>query len=75
MALFVKKYFCKELVKLQSYKSKDYKSALEESFLKMDDLMNNDAGQKELIKISKAAGNDEVYDGKSYAGCTATVIL
>jgi len=37
--------------------------------------MNTDSGQKELIKISKAAGNEDVYDGKSYAGCTATVIL
>lgn len=41
----------------------------------MDELMNTESGQKELIKISKAAGNEDVYDGKSYAGCTSTVVL
>jgi serine/threonine protein phosphatase PrpC len=39
VALFVKKHFAKELVKLASYKSKCYKEALEECFLKMDELM------------------------------------
>ena len=39
MALYVKKHFCKELVKLASYKSKCYKEALEEVFQKMDELM------------------------------------
>lgn len=48
MALYVKKHFCKELLKLQSYKSKCYKEALEEVFLKMDDLMDTPAGKREL---------------------------
>jgi hypothetical protein len=30
-----------------------YKEALEESFLKMDEMMLTDQGQKELIKIGK----------------------
>ena len=34
MALYVKKHFAKELVKLASYKSKCYKEALEEAIRK-----------------------------------------
>jgi len=39
VALYVKKHFAKELIKLASYKSKCYKEALEECFIKMDELM------------------------------------
>lgn len=69
VALYVKKHFAAELVKLQSYKSKCYKEALEEIFLKMDDLMLTPAGKKEI--------NDLMQDsmGTSFAGCTATVVL
>ena len=52
VALYVKKYYCKELIKLPSYKSKQYKIALEESFQKMDEMMKTDAGKKELIQLS-----------------------
>jgi len=45
VALFVKKYFAKELVKLASYKSQDYKSALEQTFFKMDSLMETAKGK------------------------------
>ena len=48
VALFVKKHFAKELVKLPSYKSKCYKEALEECFLKMDELMETKSGKEEL---------------------------
>ena len=48
VALFVKDNFKKELVKLQSYKSKCYKEALEECFLKMDEIMSSDQGQSKL---------------------------
>jgi len=44
----VKKHFVKELAKLQSFKSKDYKAALEECFYKMDDMMKTPAGKKEV---------------------------
>ena len=40
--------FAKELVKLASYKSKCYKEALEECFLKMDELMETKSGKEEL---------------------------
>ena len=39
VALWVKDNFKKELVKLQSFKSKCYKEALEECFLKLDVMM------------------------------------
>ena len=48
MALYVKKHFAKELVKLASYKSKCYKEALEEAFLKMDEMMETKTGKEEL---------------------------
>ena len=48
VALFDKKHFAKELVKLASYKSKCYKEALEECFLKMDELMETKSGKEEL---------------------------
>lgn len=69
VALYVKKHYCKELVKLASYKSKQYKIALEESFQKMDELMKTEAGKKELNGLSANQGE------QSYAGCTATTIL
>jgi len=69
VALYVKKYYCKEFVKLASYKSKQYKIALEESFQKMDEMMKTEAGKKELGQLSANQGE------QSYAGCTATTIL
>ena len=39
VALFVKKHFADELVKLTSYKSKQYKQAFEEVFMKIDELL------------------------------------
>ena len=39
VALWVKENFKKELIKLQSFRSKCYKEALEECFLKLDELM------------------------------------
>lgn len=44
VALWVKENFKKELVKLQSYKSKCYKESLEECFHKLDELMETPAG-------------------------------
>jgi serine/threonine protein phosphatase PrpC len=67
--LYVKKYYCKELIKLASYKSKQYKIALEESFQKMDEMMKTEAGKKELNQLSSNQGE------QSYAGCTATTCL
>lgn len=79
VALYVKKYYTKILTNLQSYKGKNYRLALEESFMKIDEQMLTDSGQKELVKMGKAsAGQDDNYyssETKSFAGCTATVAL
>jgi serine/threonine protein phosphatase PrpC len=69
VALYVKKHFIKEFTKLSSWKSKDYKTALEDCFFKMDELMRTNAGRKELAQLGEA----EL--GESCAGCTATTIL
>lgn len=68
----MKKHFAKELVKLASFKSKCYKEALEECFLKMDELMDTKQGKDELAQFQK---DSFAENAKSFAGCTATVIL
>ena len=57
----------KELAKLASFKSKDYKASLEECFFKMDEMMRAPAGKKELTQSGES--------GESFAGCTATTLL
>lgn len=51
VALYVKKHFTKQLISLSSYKSKNYRLALEEVFYKMDEMMLTDSGMKELLKL------------------------
>jgi serine/threonine protein phosphatase PrpC len=75
VALWVKENFKKELVKLQSYKSKCYKEALEEIFLKLDELMESPAGQRRLMELQSQSEGGFGDSGKSFAGCTSTVIL
>ena len=73
VALWVKENFKKELVKLASFKSKCYKEALEDVFLKLDQLMETPEGQRRLMELQTDSGG--FGEGKSFAGCTATVIL
>lgn len=44
VALYVKKYYTKILTNLPSYRSKNYRLALEESFMKIDEQMLTDSG-------------------------------
>ena len=48
VARFVEKHFCKSLLGSAAYKRKDYKKALEDTFLKMDKLLLSEKGKKEL---------------------------
>ena len=48
VAKFVKVHFCKSLLNSAAYKRKDYKKALEDTFLKMDKLLLSEKGKKEL---------------------------
>jgi len=61
-ALYAKKHFAKCLTTLPSFRSKNYKLALEEAFLKIDEMMQTDSAKKEL------GAQDE-------SGCTASVVL
>ncbi len=68
-------------MQLASFKAKNYRLALEETFFKLDEQMLADAGQKELSKFQKQGGEDPfspamlMGGGRSMAGCTATVVL
>jgi serine/threonine protein phosphatase PrpC len=48
VAKFCKNHFKKRLMNTAAYKAKDYKSALEETFLKMDKLLLTEKGKQEL---------------------------
>lgn len=41
VALYVKDKYVEELTKLQSFKNKDYKNALKESFIKIDEMLKS----------------------------------
>ncbi|KAM3139338.1 hypothetical protein pb186bvf_008558 [Paramecium bursaria] len=69
VAKYVEHHFQEELVKNANFLQKNYPKALEETFLKMDDMMQTPEGQNEINQIR--GGGDEA----SYAGCTANVAL
>jgi protein phosphatase 1G len=48
MALFVKKHFIPTLLKNQAFLSQDYESALYQTFLAMDELIQTQEGQTEI---------------------------
>lgn len=56
---FVKTHFVEELAKNQKFKESDYKSALKETFLKMDELMRTAEGKKELIENNKKSKQED----------------
>lgn len=51
---YVSQVFVKELTSLEAYKNKDYEAALNEAFKRIDELIESQAGQKELKKIRSA---------------------
>ena len=70
VAKFCSHYFPKYLKENSNYLAGNYKTALEETFLKMDELLMSDEGS-ELLKEFRA--DQEV--APSFAGCTANVVL
>ena len=48
VSIFVKERFCQELCKLESFKSRDYQTALREIFRKMDTIMLEPEGAQRL---------------------------
>jgi hypothetical protein len=56
VAKFVEDNFLKEIQKLDSFKSRDYRKALTEVFINLDNLLLTDAGVKQVAKIAKKNG-------------------
>ncbi|CAD8107983.1 unnamed protein product [Paramecium primaurelia] len=69
VAYFVEKHFIDELLKNQNFKDQKFADALQETFLKMDELLMTPEGYKELNNYKSNNSDD------SYAGCTANVAL
>lgn len=70
VAKFCSKYFPQYLKENQNYVDGKYKEALEETFLKLDEVLLSDEGSN-LLKEFKADGDIN----NSFAGCTAIVVL
>ena len=70
VAKFCAKYFGKELLQNKNFQSGDYKKALEENFLKMDEILMGPDGPKLLKEF-----RDDQQALDSFAGCTANVVL
>lgn len=80
VALYVKKNYAKVLSTMTSFKQGNYRVALEESFLKIDNMMQTEKGHQELMKLQHRRGSGDSTDLTesscgSMAGCTATVVL
>lgn len=78
VALFVERHFVEELKKNPKFQSKNFKDALIETFLKMDELIMSPAGTKEVASLK--GGDPDESNPKSicldsFAGCTANVTL
>ncbi len=76
VAKYVAKNYLKELKKTETFKKKDYKRALEESFVSLDAIMQSPAGKKDIDKLMKQFSPD-THDPnvESMAGATANVLL
>ena len=82
VSIFVEKFFKDELVKLDSFKAKDWEKALKEAFKRMDDMLLTDEGKAELKKINASCGQQDPFalanredNIANFTGCTATVVL
>ena len=70
VAKFCAKYFPIELLKNEHFKQENYKSALEQTFLRMDELLQGD-DSADLLKEFR----NDAEGAHSFAGCTANVVL
>lgn len=73
VAKFCQVNFVKTLKDNENFKKKSYKAALEETFLKMDEMILSPEGKKELTKYQNES--EEFAGEPSNAGCTANVVL
>ena len=69
MAHYVKKHFIPTLLKNKAFLSQDYESALYQTFLAMDEMIQTQEGQQEIKSLM------EEEESESMAGCTANVCI
>ncbi|CAK89232.1 unnamed protein product (macronuclear) [Paramecium tetraurelia] len=70
VAIFVQRHFTEELLRNNNFKDQNFEDALQETFLKMDELMFAEEGQLELQQIKNTT-----EEGAYQTGCTANVAL
>ena len=58
VARFVQNHFTKNLINSAAYKRKEFKLALENTFLKMDRLLMTEKGKQELRQYQEDEGKD-----------------
>lgn len=78
VAIFVERHFGRELLNNPNYQSNNLEIALQETFLRMDQMILTVEGQRELIKIKRdLPENFKVSEenADSMAGCTSVVAL
>ena len=76
VAKYVEKHFCEELKKNINFTQRELEKALKETFMKMDDLLRTEEGQKELRQLKNDSKDEGFgYQANSFAGCTANVAL
>ena len=81
VARYVENHLVDELKKNENFKKGNYRQALYEVFLAIDRMLLDQAGKKELVKISQKHGtmsSGHIYDGGDIsvqAGCTCCVAL
>lgn len=78
----MKDKYIEELQKLESFKKKDYQTALKESFIRIDDLLVSPQGLKDIIKYKSTEKDPSAMFGRPesdniamHTGCTACVAL
>lgn len=78
VAHFVERHFCQELLQNRNFQTNRFEVALQENFLRMDQLLLTKEGQRELVRIQRDlpdSYNVVVDDADSLAGCTSVVAL
>lgn len=76
VAEYARDHFVQELIKLPSFKSKDYVKALKEIFMLIDDLLETKEGREKLKTYVKSGKAREGMESIGYhAGATACVAL
>lgn len=72
VAIFVSKYFIRELKNTDEFKKGDIPNSLIKCFLKMDVLLQDEKYRKELLSYKEKEGQ---FSEESMAGCTANVLV